>query len=144
LNCSATVALLDFYKRYFNSEINDRASVTFLRVATAVWGLLGTAFALLMIRARSALDLWWQISGIFGGGILGLFILSLLRVRPRLWQALVSVAVSIAVMAWATFARNLPAPWRWAQCSLDDIIIGAAGTAALILTASLISRIKTA
>jgi SSS family solute:Na+ symporter len=137
LNCSATVSLLDFYKRYFNSEINDRASVTFLRVATAVWGLLGTAFALLMIRARSALDLWWQISGIFGGGILGLFILSLLRVRPRLWQALVSVAVSIAVMAWATFARNLPAPWRWAQCTLDDIIIGAAGTAALILAASL-------
>ncbi|MCX5639168.1 MAG: sodium/solute symporter [Planctomycetota bacterium] len=137
LNCSATVLLLDFCKRYFNPEIKDHTSVVFLRVATAVWGLLGTGFALLMIRAQSALDVWWQISGIFGGGILGLFILSLLRLRLRLWQGLVSVAASIAVISWATFARNLPPPWKWAQCNLDGIIIGAVGTAALVVAASL-------
>jgi SSS family solute:Na+ symporter len=135
LNCSATVLLLDFHKRYFNPEIEDRASVVFLRLATAVWGLLGTGFALLMIRARSALDVWWQISGIFGGGILGLFILSLLRVRLRLWQGLASVAVSIAVISWGTFARNLPPSWRWAQCDLDGIIVGAIGTLVLMVVA---------
>jgi len=146
LNCSATVSLLDFYKRYFNPEIGDRASVVFLRLATAVWGLLGTGFALLMIRARSVLDVWWQISGIFGGGILGLFILSLLRVRLSLWQGLVSVAVSIAVMSWGTFARNLTPSWRWAQCDLEGIIIGAVGTLALMMVAvvfGLINRIGT-
>ncbi len=137
LNCSATVLLLDFYKRYFAPKIGDRTSVLFLRLATVVWGLLGIGFAVLMIRAHSALDVWWQISGIFGGGILGLFILSFLKVRLHLWQGLVSIAVSIAVISWGTFARNLAEPWQWVQCNIDGIIVGALGTAALIAVAGL-------
>jgi len=135
LNCSATVLFLDFYKKYIKSDLSERGSVMFLRLATVVWGLLGTGFALLMIRAKSALDVWWQISGIFGGGILGLFILSLLRVRLKLWQGLVAIGVSIAVISWGTFARDLSPSWQWAQCSIDKIIIGAVGTAALMAVA---------
>ncbi len=142
LNCSATVMLLDFHKRYFKPDIGERASVLYLRLATVVWGLLGIGFAVLMIRAKSALDVWWQISGIFGGGILGLFILSLLRVRLRLWQGLASIVVSIAVISWGTFARDLPDSWAWAQCNLDGIIIGAVGTAALMIVACLFNLLN--
>jgi SSS family solute:Na+ symporter len=137
LNCSATVLLMDFYKRYVNPHVTDRASLVCLRATTVLWGLLGTGFALLMIRARSALDTWWQISGIFGGGILGLFLLSLLRIRLRLWQGLVCVGVSLAVISWGTFARDLPAAWEWAESSFDPIITGAVGTAALMAVALL-------
>jgi len=135
LNCSATVLLLDFHKRYFNPDIGERASVVFLRLGTVVWGFLGTGAALLMIRARGILDVWWQISGIFGGALLGLFLLAFLRIRLHLWQGLASIGVSIAVISWGTFARSLPASWRWAQCNLDGIIVGAAGTAALMVVA---------
>ena len=138
LNSSATVLLLDFHKRYLNPNIGDRASVLFLRLATAVWGLLGTGAALLMIRARSALDVWWQISGIFGGALLGLFLLAFLRIRLRLWQGLVSIGVSIAVVSWGTFARDLPDSWQWAQCNLEAIIVGAVGTAAMMAVACLL------
>jgi len=102
-----------------------------------VWGLLGTGAALLMIRAKSILDVWWQISGIFGGALLGLFLLAFMRVRLRLWQGLASIGVSIAVISWGTFARNLPASWQWAQCNLEAIIVGAVGTAALMIVACL-------
>lgn len=137
LNCSATVLLLDFYKRYIKPETSEKAGVVFLRLATVAWGVIGTGFALLMIRARSTLDVWWQISGIFGGGILGLFLLSWLRVRLKLWQGLVSIGISIVVISWGSFARNLPAPWQWAQCQLDPIIVGAVGTGALLAGAGL-------
>ncbi|MHC4462106.1 MAG: sodium:solute symporter family transporter [Planctomycetota bacterium] len=143
LNCSATVLLLDFNKRYFNPNIGDKASVLFLRLMTVVWGLFGIGFALLMIRAKSALDTWWQLSAIFGGGILGLFILSLLRVRLRLWQGLVSIGASIAVISWATFVRqdfvteHLPESWHWIQCNLDKITVGGVGTVALCVVACL-------
>jgi len=137
LNCSATVLLLDFHKRFFRPGIGERASLGYLRLATVVWGVLGTGFALLMINAESALDVWWTISGIFGGGILGLFLLSLARVPIRTWQGIVSIGVAISVIAWATFARNLPESWRWAQCNLEEIIIGAVGTAALMAVAFL-------
>jgi SSS family solute:Na+ symporter len=139
LNCSATVLLLDFCKRYFRPDIGERASVVFLRLATAVWGVLGTGAALLMIRAKSILDVWWQISGIFGGALLGLFLLAFLRVRLRLWQGLVSIGVSIAVISWGTLARDLPHSLKWAQCNLDRIIVGAVGTAALMVVAVVLS-----
>ena len=137
LNCSATVLLLDFHKRYFNPDIGERASVVFLRLGTVVWGLLGTGAALLMIRAKSILDVWWQISGIFGGALLGLFLLAFMRIRLRLWQGLASIGVSIAVISWGTFARDLPVSWQWAQCNLDRIIVGATGTGALMVVACL-------
>ncbi|MEJ2705494.1 MAG: sodium/solute symporter [Sedimentisphaerales bacterium] len=154
LNCSATVLLLDFYKRYFNPQIGERASILFLRGMTIGWGILGTFFAILMIRAQSILDLWWQISGIFGGGVLGVFILGLLRIRLRLWQGLVSVGVSVAVISWATFVREsflsqfnleIVDSWKWIECNLDVVAIGAAGTAALVVVAlvfGLINRLK--
>ncbi len=53
LNCSATVLLVDFYKRYVNPQVSDQASLRCLRVTTVVWGLLGTGFAILMIRAQT-------------------------------------------------------------------------------------------
>jgi len=137
LNCSATVLLLDFYKRYFKPDISERASMIFLRSSTVIWGLLGTGAALLMIRAKSILDIWWQISGIFGGALLGLFILAFMRVRLRLWQGIASIGVSVAVISWGTFARDLPSSWQWAQCGLDRIIVGAVGTGALMVIACL-------
>jgi len=144
LNCSATVLLLDFYQRYFNPTVGERASVVFLRATTIVWGVLGTLFAILMIRAESILDVWWQISGIFGGGVLGVFILGLLRLRLRLWQGLASIGVSVAVITWGTFVRDsflselnvqIPEAWKWIECDLDVVIVGAVGTAALVVVA---------
>jgi len=139
LNCSATVLLLDFYKRYLKPDISEQASMAFLRLATVVWGVLGTGAALWMIRAKSILDVWWQISGIFGGALLGLFILSFLKVRLRLWQGLISIGVSVVVISWGTFARDLSDSWQWAQCNLDGIIVGAVGTAALMVVAGLLA-----
>jgi SSS family solute:Na+ symporter len=137
MNCSATVLYLDFYKRYLRPQIAEKGGMLFLRLSTAVWGLLGTVFALLIIQAQSALDIWWQISGIFGGGILGLFILAFLNVRLSFWQGLVSIGASILVISWGTFVRDLPAGWQWLQCDIEEIIIGAAGTVALLVMALL-------
>jgi SSS family solute:Na+ symporter len=134
--------LLDFYKRYFKPDIGEKASLAFLRITTVIWGVLGIGAALLMIRARSILDVWWQISGIFGGALLGLFILAFLRVRLNLPQGLISIAVSIVVISWGTFARDLPDSWRWAQCNLDGIIVGAVGTAALMVVAGVFAMMN--
>ena len=138
LNCSATVSLLDFYKRYWRPDLDDRASVFFLRVSTLVWGALGTGFALLMIRAKSALDIWWQISGIFGGGILGLFLLALFSVRLKTWQGICGIVASILVISWGTFVRGE----LWWQSDIDGILVGAVGTLALMMVTLLLCKIN--
>jgi SSS family solute:Na+ symporter len=135
LNCSATVLLLDFYKRYTNPHVEEKKSITLLRGASLLWGVLGIAFALLMINAKSALDVWWQISGIYGGGILGLFLLSLLRAKIAVWQGITSVVVSVLLISWGTFARGLPGNLFWLECRIDPILMGALGTAGLLASA---------
>lgn len=135
LNSSATVLYLDYYKKYFKPNASEKNSIGFLRIITVVWGLLGIAFGLLMINAQSALDVWWQISGIFGGGILGLFLLAIFNVKIKRWQGIASVLFSILIVIWGTFLRDLPSGYEWLECTLDPIIIGAISTIGLILLA---------
>ena len=92
-------------------------------------GLLGIAFSFLLINTESALDIWWQISGIFGGGILGLFLLAIFNIKIERWQGIVSVLFSIVIIIWGTFLRDLPASYSWLECTLDPIIVGAVATA---------------
>ncbi len=139
LNSSATVLYIDFYKKYFQVNASETKSLNFLRLATIVWGIFGVGFALLMINAKSALDVWWQISGIFGGGILGLFLLAIYNVKISRVQGIIAVVFSIFIIVWGTFMRNIPEPFAVLECTLDPIIIGAASTAGLIGLALLLT-----
>ena len=142
LNSSATVMFIDFYKKYFRPSASERKSLMFLRFSTVIWGTLGIGFALLMIQAKSALDVWWQISGIFGGGILGLFLLAIYNVKITRLQGIISVVFSILVIVWGTFLRDLPENYSWLQCTIDPIIVGAVSTIALISLALLFAQLN--
>ncbi len=135
LNSSATVLFVDYYKKFFRPEASEKSSINFLRLMTIIWGLLSIAFSLLLINAESALDIWWQISGIFGGGILGLFLLAVFNVKVSTTQGILSAVFSILIIIWGSFMRELPAGWEWLQCTLDPIIIGAVSTGGLVLLA---------
>ncbi len=135
LNCSATVLFVDYYKKYFKPSATESNSVNFLRLTTVIWGIAGIAAALLLIRAQSALDIWWIIAGIFGGGILGLFLLGILNVKITKVQGITSVIFSILIIIWGSFLRDLPDQFAWFECTIDPIIIGAVSTLGLVLLA---------
>jgi len=137
LNCSATVLFVDYYKKYLRPAANEKTSVRFLRLTTVVWGIAGIAFAFLLIKAQSALDIWWIIAGIFGGGILGLFLLSIFNIKISRSQGISTVIFSIVIIIWGSFFRNLPDGFAWLECTVDPIIIGAMSTAGLVLLALL-------
>jgi SSS family solute:Na+ symporter len=99
LNSAATLTLTDWYLAYVHPEAGDRESLWVLRLATIGWGLAGTAMALLLVRVESALDAWWALAGIFGGGMLGLFLLGLISRVPDSRAGMIGVAVGIIVIA---------------------------------------------
>ncbi len=156
-NCSATIMVQDFIKKFVKKDISDKQCITLLRVLTVVWGILGIAFAVLMLRAESILDVWWTMSGIFGGGILGLFLLALLKVKLRLWQGIVAIVASILSICWGMFVRisyiaglresgttvKLWVADMWAmipyKCDIDKIIVGAMATADLVIVGFLLN-----
>ncbi len=114
-------------------------------MTTVIWGIAGIAVALLLINAKSALDIWWIIAGIFGGGILGLFLLGIFRVKITQLQGIISVIFSLIIIIWGSFLRDLPDNIAWMECKIDPIIIGAMSTLGLVLLALffvLVNKIK--
>ncbi len=133
LNSVSTVTHLDFYKRYFRKDVDDRTSIRMLRYYTIFWGILGTVTGLAMIKVQTALETGWQLGGIAGGGVIGLFLLGLAFKWVKSWQAIVAVIASVLSIAWATFARNLPEGWKWLECNWQTRMIGVIGTVTLLV-----------
>ena len=112
-----------------------------LRGATVLYGLLGTAAALAMLRVENALDAWWKISSIFSGGILGLFLLGLIVRRARNAAAATAVCVGVLVIFWLSAADQgwLPEALRPALHANLTIVVG---TLSIFLVGLLASRIQ--
>ncbi|HEX2100630.1 MAG TPA: sodium:solute symporter [Candidatus Synoicihabitans sp.] len=142
LNSSATVILNDYYRRFFRPEATDRQAMRFLYLVTITWGVAGTLIALAMTHARSALDAWWLLAGIFGGGTLGLFLLGFLSRRASARAAAIGVAAGVLLILWMTLSPRwaaLPAEWR---SPFHGFLIIVFGTAAILLVGSLASRLR--
>src|SRR3546814_18094245 len=77
MNASATVFTEDVYKRYIRTKSTNKHSLRTLFIATGVFGVLGMVAGVGMIGVQSILDVWWELSGIFAGGMLGLFLMGL-------------------------------------------------------------------
>ena len=144
MNASATVFTMDIYKKYFNSEINDKQQLRVLHIATVVFGLIGLCTGLAMIGAKSLLDIWWELSGIFAGGMLGLFLLGLISKRAKNAEAITGVIIGIVVILWMTFSDKMSTDYAWLKSSLHKNMIIVVGTLTIFLTGLLLTRLKAA
>jgi len=140
LNSSATILMSDFYERFFTKGIDERRSAIFLHVTTLVWGGLGTGIGLLLIGARSALDAWWTLSGIFGGGMLGLFLLGFVSKRPRNAAAVAGAVAGLLVIAWMTVSPRAEA-LAAIRSPFHDFLIVVFGTATIMLVGFFATRL---
>ena len=133
LNCSATLFLSDIYRRYIRRNAGERESMRVLYVATLVWGMAGTGIGLAMIQVKGALDAWWKLSGIFSGGMLGLFLLGMLARRARGVAAFVGTLCGIGVIAWMTFSPKMDTLSPALRSPFHSFLIPAFGAVAIIL-----------
>ena len=111
LNSAATIILTDIYRR-FAGERGRKKEMSVLRLATVALGAAGGGIALLLAKSspENALDVWWTLSGIFSGGMLGLYLLSIATnasSRAAFW-AVVSGVAAIAVLTFSGKFSILP------------------------------------
>ncbi len=140
LNCSATLTLTDLYQRYLRPKTSEKESMAVLYLSTLCWGVLGTVVALAMIRVQSALDAWWQLSGIFGGGMLGLFLLGIVSRRANNPVAVTSVLIGILVIVWMTFSPKWEGGLEALRSPFHSFMTIVVGTLAILLCGLLFSR----
>jgi len=160
LNSSATLLMSDYYRRFVNRRASERQCLRALYAGTIVWGALGTGMALLLVKlTESALDIWWTLSGIFGGGMCGLFLLGMISRRAKNPAAVAGVIAGVLVILWMSFPKlvaflltqaegSLARGWGLAlresargwMSPFHAFMVPVVGTLAILLVGMLISR----
>ena len=108
LNSSATLLMSDFYKRFARPREGERSTMWVLYGGTILWGTFGTGLSLLLVRlTESALDVWWTLSGILGGGMSGLFLLGMISRRASNPGAVTGVITGVMVILWLSVPELL-------------------------------------
>ncbi|WP_128545160.1 sodium:solute symporter [Larkinella soli] len=142
MNASATVFSVDIYRRYFKSDLTDRQAMRLLYIATTVFGLLGMTTGIAMIGVKSVLDIWWMLSGIFAGGMLGLFLLGMISRQTRNAEALTATLIGILVIVWMTFSSRIPDEYAALRSPFHQNMIMVIGTLTIFLAGTLLTRLK--
>jgi SSS family solute:Na+ symporter len=141
LNSSATVLLCDIYRRYWRPDAGERESMRVLYLGTLLVGVAGTGIALAMIGVESVLEAWWTLSGIFAGGLLGLFLLGMISRRAGRPAAMIGVLTGLLVIAWMTFSDRLPPEYEHLRNPLHAHMTIVVGTLAIFGVGLLASRL---
>ncbi len=142
MNASATVFSVDIYKRYFKPDLNEKKTLALLHISTIVVGVAGVAAGIAMIGVKSVLDVWWQLSGIFAGGMLGLFLLGIISKQTRNHEAIIAIVIGILVILWMTLSPLLPERYGMLRNQLHQNMVIVVGTLTIFLVGVLITRFK--
>jgi SSS family solute:Na+ symporter len=134
LNSMATLTYCDLYQRYLRPQSGEREAILVLRSATIAWGIACTGVGLAMISAESILDVWWQLAGIFWGGVLGLFLLGFISRRVTNRVAATAVVFGVLVILWATLSQTIYWPERLyaLRNPLDSLLTIVVGTLVIL------------
>lgn len=96
LNALATATVIDFYRRHFKREAEDRHYVKVGRIATAFWGLFACIVALYSTSLGSLIEVVNKFGSFFYGSLLGVFVLAVgvprARSRGAFWGLLFGIA----------------------------------------------------
>ena len=141
MNASATVFTVDIYKRYFKPAITDKQSLFMLHTGTVVFGLLGLGTGIAFIGVKSLLDIWWQLAGIFAGGVLGLFLLGI-ATRIKNTEAAIATMLGLSVILWMTFSGSFPEEYAYLRSPFHTNMVLVVGTLTLFLTGLLLKAAK--
>jgi SSS family solute:Na+ symporter len=142
MNASATVFTMDIYKRYFRPNLSEKGKLRALYAFTVVFGLLGLITGIAMIGVKSLLDIWWELSGIFAGGMLGLFLLGIISRRTKSAEAFTATLLGITVILWMTFSNYLPAKYEFLRNPLHKNMVIVVGTLTIFLAGLLLTARK--
>ncbi len=142
MNSSATVFLKDIYQRYIDKNVSAKKELVVLYISTSLVGIFAIVSGILMIGVKSILDIWWQLAGIFSGGMLGLFLLGILSKATGNVAAKLATVIGILVIFWMTFSNLLPDEYEMLRNPLHLNMVMVVGTLSIFLSGVLISQIQ--
>jgi SSS family solute:Na+ symporter len=112
LNSLASTTMIDFYKPLFGRHRQDEAFYLRLsRGATAVWGLVLLAIALLARHWGPVLEAGLAVLSVTIAAMLGVFVLGILTRRANQAGAIAGMTAGFLTVAWLRLATQVA--WTW-------------------------------
>lgn len=128
-NSLAAVGVEDYY-RIFRPQATDRQRLKVGKIIVAICGTLCIVVATVLAQTNgSALSLWYTVSAIVSGGLVGLFLLAFLTQRASRKSAYAGIAASLIFTAWATLTSDGGKLWNLAPYNFpyNTLMIGVGG-----------------
>jgi solute:Na+ symporter, SSS family len=128
-NSLAAIFVEDYY-RPFKPTSSDRQRLRVAKIVVAFAGVLCIIVATALARSHgSALSLWYTVSAIVAGGLVGLFLLAFLAPRVSGTAANIGIVASLVFTAWATLTLGGGKIWNLGRFNfpLHDYMIGVIG-----------------
>ncbi len=143
INSSATIVLTDFVNRLSKKQSSEKKNMRVLYVASFLVGGLGIVMGLLMMHIDGVLDAWWKLASIFSGGMLGLFLLTLVCKSVRKAHGVAAVIVGLLVIAWMSLSPliNEGQPFYEFRSSLHTYLTIVFGTTAIFLVGFILTKL---
>ncbi len=101
LNALATTTSVDFYRRLFNKEANEKQQVLISKLLTVAWGCIAISFALVARLFDNLIEMVNVLGSLFYGTILGIFIVAFFIKKVKgnavFWSALIAEAIVLMI-----------------------------------------------
>ena len=107
-NSLAAIAVEDYY-RVLRPHATDRRRLAMAKVVVAACGAFCVVVATVLAHTNgTALSLWYTVSAVVAGGLVGLFLLAFLWPRAGATAAYIGIAASLLFTTWATLPWGFP------------------------------------
>jgi Na+/proline symporter len=127
LSALATASIIDFYKRHFVTNAEDRHYVAVSKAVTIGWGLFACIVAMYAANQGSLIEVVNRYGSFFYGSLLGVFMLAILTKRATasgaFWGLIAGMAVVLTV-AFSPWTRNIAFLWHNLIGAVVVLIVG--------------------
>jgi len=112
LSSLSTATVIDFYRRFWRPDGEDRHMLLVSRIATGFWGLFAAAVAVWAAELGSLIEVVNRFGSFFYGSILGVFILAIGFPRATSNGAFAGLLMGMGSVAWAASYTNVAFLWH--------------------------------
>jgi SSS family transporter len=124
INSMTTVSLVDLYGQYSKHETSEKQKVKYSRGMTFVFGIVITMVAFSAGRFGSLIEAPVRIFGLFGGPLLGLFLLGILSERANARGAIIGWISGTIVTMFVVFFTDISFLWYAFTGAITCLVTG--------------------
>lgn len=109
LNALSTATVIDFYRRHFRPEADDRHYLRVSKIATGFWGVFACIVAMYAGTLGSLIEVVNKFGSFFYGSLLGVFVLAIGTKRATARGAFWGLLAGIGVVALVNYFGEIAA-----------------------------------